>query len=96
MGVGGLLLVAALGLMAGCGSGGSSGGGTTPVATLTVTGQVVSAADSTPVAGATVSTKLGTTMSAVDGSFTLPAPAGFARAEFLGYWAITSYKGGWG
>jgi hypothetical protein len=73
-----LLLVAAIGSIAGCSSGGSSGGGTTTVgaATGTVTGQVVSAANNAPVAGATVSTTAGTTTSAADGSFTVPAPAG--------------------
>jgi len=41
-----------------------------------VTGQVVSAeAGNAPVAGATVSTTVGTTTSANDGSFTVPAPA---------------------
>jgi hypothetical protein len=77
VGLAGLLLVAAIGLSAGCSGGGSSGEGTTAVgaATGTVTGQVVSAANSAPVAGATVSTTAGTTTSANDGSFTVPAPA---------------------
>ena len=74
----GLLLVAAIGVIAGCSGGGSSGGGTTAVgaATGTVTGQVVTAANNAPVAGATVSTSAGTTTSAADGSFTVPAGAG--------------------
>lgn len=77
VGLAGLLLVAAIGLSAGCSGGGSSGGGTTAVgaATGTVTGQVVSAANNAPVAGTTVSTSAGTTTSAADGSFTVPAPA---------------------
>ncbi len=64
-------------LIAGC-SGGSSGGGTTPVAapTGTVSGQVASAVNNAPVAGATVSTAAGTTTSALDGSFTVVAGTG--------------------
>ena len=70
--------VVATALIAGCSGGGSSGGGTTTVAapTGTVTGQVASAASNVPVAGATVSTTAGTTTSAADGSFTVPALAG--------------------
>ncbi len=63
-------------LIAGCSGGGSSGGGTTVAApTGTVTGQVASAVNNAPVAGATVSTTAGTTTSGLDGSFTVPAPA---------------------
>ena len=72
------LFVIATALIAGCSGGGSSGGGTTTVAapTGTVTGQVASAANNAPVAGATVSTTAGTTTSAADGSFTVTAGAG--------------------
>ena len=72
------LFVIATALIAGCSGGGSSGGGTTTVAapTGTVSGQVASAANNTPVAGATVSTTAGTTTSAADGSFTVTAGAG--------------------
>ena len=70
--------VVAAALIAGCSGGGSSGGGTTTVAvpTGTVTGQVASAANNAPVAGATVSTTAGTTTSTADGSFTVPAGTG--------------------
>lgn len=65
-------------LVAGCSGGGSNGGGTTTVAapTGTVTGQVASATNNAPVAGATVSTTAGTTTSAADGSFTVAASVG--------------------
>lgn len=78
VGLAGLMLVAAIGLIAGCSGGGSSGEGTTAVgaATGTVTGQVASAVNSAPVAGATVSTQAGTTTSAADGSFTVAAGTG--------------------
>lgn len=63
--------------LGGCGSGGS--GGVSPTATAqtgAVAGQVVSAANNTPVAGATVRTSAGATTSAADGTFTVPAPVG--------------------
>ena len=74
----GLSLVLATALLAGCSGGSDSGGGTTTVVspTGTVTGQVASAANNAPVAGATVSTTAGTTTSAADGSFTVTAGAG--------------------
>ncbi len=59
-----------------CGSGGEGGGvGSSGVATGTVTGQVVSAVNNTPVAGATVTTSAGTTTTSNTGDFTVPAPA---------------------
>ena len=70
----GLVSLLALGA---CGSGGEGGGGTPQIAqTGTVSGRVVSAANSSPVAGATVSTADGTATSAANGSFTVLAPAG--------------------
>jgi hypothetical protein len=70
--------VIATALLAGCSGGGSGGGGTTTVAapTGTVSGQVASAANNTPVAGATVSTTAGTTTSGSDGRFTVAAGVG--------------------
>jgi len=47
-----------------------------PSATGTVMGQVVSLAHGSPVSGATVKTKVGTTTTAVDGRFSVPAPPG--------------------
>ncbi|HWV45561.1 MAG TPA: putative Ig domain-containing protein, partial [Nitrospira sp.] len=65
-------------VVAGCG-GGDSGGGTpapgTPTAG-TVVGQVSSLANGAPVSGATVKTDAGTTTTAADGKFSVPAPAG--------------------
>ena len=74
----GLSLVLVTALLAGCSGGSDSGGGTTTVVspTGTVTGQVASAANNAPVAGATVSTTAGTTTSAADGSFTVTAAVG--------------------
>ena len=78
------LLFLALGLVSllaigACSSGGDGGGGggTPPVAqTGTVSGQVASAANGSAVAGATVSTSAGTSTTAVNGTFTVPAPVG--------------------
>lgn len=74
------LLAACLivGLLVGCGEGGSNGSTpapTTPTAG-TVVGQVVSLANNTPVSGATVKTNTGTATTAADGKFSVSAPAG--------------------
>ncbi|MEK9140497.1 MAG: putative Ig domain-containing protein [Nitrospirota bacterium] len=72
----GLALLMATGA---CGSGGSdsSGGGTTPPPFVgTVVGKVVSLANNAPVGGATVKTDTGTTTTATDGKFSVPASAG--------------------
>ncbi|MDF0667870.1 MAG: putative Ig domain-containing protein [Nitrospira sp.] len=67
-----------LGLVSGCG--GDRLVGVIPVPasspTGTVKGQVVSLAHGSPVSGATVKTKVGTTTTAVDGRFSVPAPPG--------------------
>ncbi len=66
-----------LALVAGCG-GGDSGGGTPALVTQasgTVTGKVISSANSAPISGATVTTNTGTTTTATDGKFSVPAPA---------------------
>ncbi len=66
-----------LAVVAGCGS--DSGGGTpAPVtpASGTVTGKVVSLANSAPISSATVKTDTSTTTTAADGKFSLSAPAG--------------------
>ncbi len=65
-----------VGLLAAGGCGSSESGSGASVAAGTVTGQVVSAdSGNAPVAGAKVSTSAGTTTSANDGSFTVPALA---------------------
>ncbi|MDP1947861.1 MAG: putative Ig domain-containing protein [Nitrospirota bacterium] len=92
-----LLGVAACGLtgvllgVGGCGSGGS-GGGSSPVASQTgsVSGQVTTLVSgvATPVAGATVSTSVGSTTSGGDGRFAVPAPVGdraVIHVEAAGY-----------
>ena len=73
--------------LAGCGDAENSGAPVVqPVGT--VTGQVVSLADNTPVSGATVKTDSGTTTSATDGKFSISAPTGdrtVVRVEASGY-----------
>lgn len=67
-----------VGLLSGC-AGGRFGGETAPPASPaagTVTGQVMSLANGSPVSGATVKTDRGTTTTSVDGKFGVPAPAG--------------------
>jgi Putative Ig domain len=61
--------------LAGCGG---AENGSAPVVQLvgTVTGQVVSLANDSPVSGAVVKTEAGTTTTAADGKFTLSAPVG--------------------
>lgn len=76
MWVRGALAVCVMFGIAACGSGGSGGGSVTAGATPgAVTGQVVSAANNAPVAGATVTTSAGTTTTTNTGDFTVPAPA---------------------
>jgi len=67
-----------LGLVSGCAKDRFGGGTPAPAlsAAGTVMGQVVSLADSLPISGATVKTEIGTTTTAVDGKFSVPAPAG--------------------
>ncbi len=67
-----------LALVAGCGGGDSGGGTPAPAAPAagTVTGKVVSLANSAPISGATVKTDAGTTTTAADGKFSVSAPAG--------------------
>lgn len=84
------LLSVMLAVLAGCGSGDSGEGTPAPVASAagTVTGQVVSLANNTPVNGATVRTDSGTTTTASNGQFTVPAPAGdrtIVRVEANGF-----------
>jgi len=62
--------------LAACGGDGGEAPSTTVPPTGTVSGQVVSAANGLPVAGATVSTTAGSTTSAANGSFTIPAGVG--------------------
>ncbi len=67
-----------VGIVSGCTKDRFGGGTPVPVpsAAGTVMGQIVSLADSLPVSGATVKTERGTTTTAVDGKFSVPAPAG--------------------
>jgi len=67
-----------LGLVGGCASDRIGGGIPVPASSAagTVMGQVVSLADSSPVSKATVKTGIGMTTTAVDGKFSVPAPAG--------------------
>lgn len=67
-----------LALVSGCGGGDSAGGTPAPVtpAAGTVTGKVVSLANSAPVSGATVKTDTGTATTVSDGKFSVPAPVG--------------------
>lgn len=76
--VGATVLSAVLVLVAGCGGGGSDSGTPAPVAqaTGTISGEIVSLANNTPVSGAAVKTETGTTTTAANGKFTISAPTG--------------------
>lgn len=68
------VLIAMLGIVAGCGDSGSGGGTTDSTPSGTVVGQVVSSITSAPVSGAAVKTSSGAAMSGSDGKFTIASP----------------------
>lgn len=79
-----------LGLVSGCASDRLGGGTPVPAPSTagTLMGQVVSLAHGSPVSGATVKTEVGTTTTAGDGKFSVPAPPGdrtIVRVEANGF-----------